>query len=76
MKNGPMNTALASVTRIPARSPSAAPACPPIPNRIRKASAFLRKLSLKAEKNWHQNSGANRRAVIRERNMAVSRFRP
>src|SRR5216683_1977960 len=29
-------------------------------NRIRKTSAFFRKLSLKALKNWHQNSGANR----------------
>ncbi len=27
------------------------------------------KLSLNAEKNWHQNSGAKRREVIRERNM-------
>lgn len=71
MKNGPMNTALASVTRTPAW----ASAWPPIPNRIRKASAFLRKLSLNAEKNWHQNSGAKRRAVIRVRNMAISRFR-
>jgi hypothetical protein len=26
-------------------------------------------LSLKAEKNWHQNSGANRREVIRFRSM-------
>ena len=48
---------------------------PADPNRIRKTSAFLRKLSLNAEKNWHQNSGAKRRAVIRERNMAISRFR-
>ena len=30
-------------------------------NRTRKTSAVLRKLSLKAAKNWHQNSGANRR---------------
>jgi hypothetical protein len=28
--------------------------------RIRKTSAFFRKLSLKALKNWHQNRGANR----------------
>ena len=34
---------------------------PPILNRIRNTSAFLRKLSLNAEKNWHQNSGAKRR---------------
>src|SRR5438477_10781305 len=31
---------------------------------MRKASEFLRKLSLNAEKNWHQNSGAKRRVVI------------
>jgi hypothetical protein len=29
-------------------------------NRITKTSAVLRKLSLNAAKNWHQNSGANR----------------
>ena len=34
---------------------------PPILNRIRNTRAFLRKLSLNAEKNWHQNSGAKRR---------------
>src|ERR1700743_1538600 len=34
---------------------------PPILNRIRKTRAFLRKLSLNAEKNWHQNRGAKRR---------------
>ena len=28
--------------------------------RISSTSAFLRKLSLNAEKNWHQNSGAKR----------------
>ena len=49
-----MNTAAASVI-------SDSPADPPILNRIRKTSAFLRKLSLKAEKNWHQNNGAKRR---------------
>jgi hypothetical protein len=31
-----------------------------------KIIAFFRKLSLKAEKNWHQNRGANRREVIRD----------
>src|ERR1700720_2682548 len=31
---------------------------------MRKAREFLRKLSLNAEKNWHQNSGAKRRVVI------------
>ena len=34
--------------------------------RSRKTSAFFRKLSLNAEKNWHQNSGAKRRVNIRE----------
>ena len=34
-------------------------------------SAFLRKLSLSAEQNWHQNSGANRRDVIRLLNMDI-----
>ena len=34
------------------------------------ASAFFRKLSLSAEQSWHQNSGANRRDVIRLLNMA------
>ena len=48
-----MNTALASVTSAPA-SPAAER------NRIAKASEVLRKLSLKAAKNWHQNSGAKR----------------
>jgi hypothetical protein len=33
------------------------------------ASMLRTKLSLKAEKNWHQNSGANRRDVIKARNM-------
>src|SRR3954466_13146569 len=49
-----MNTAAARVM-----SDSAAE--PPIMNRIRKTRAFFRKLSLNAEKNWHQNSGAKRR---------------
>src|SRR5439155_8023975 len=38
---------------------------PPSLNRMRKTSAFLRKLSPNAEKNWHQNSGAKRRDSIR-----------
>src|SRR5437868_7774996 len=49
-----MNTAAVSVisaSRLP--TPGA--------KRIRNTSAFLRKLSLNAEKNWHQNSGAKRR---------------
>src|SRR3954465_7922685 len=58
-KNGPMNTAPASVTSASAFEPATL-------NRIRKTSAFFRKLSLKAEKNWHQNSGANRREVMSE----------
>src|SRR5579872_500213 len=33
---------------------------PPGRNRIRNTSEVLRKLSLNAEKNWHQNSGAKR----------------
>src|SRR6266852_6937745 len=53
-KNGRMKMPPANVT-------SASPACPPILNRISKTSEFLRKLSLNAEKNWHQNNGANRR---------------
>src|SRR5687768_3354806 len=52
-----MNTAPASVI--------IASLCEPLTwNRIRKTSAFLRKLSLKAEKNWHQNKGAKRRDSI------------
>src|SRR6187200_2401237 len=56
-----MKTAAASVT--------SAPACdPPMSgwNRMRKTRAFLRKLSLNAEKNWHQNNGAKRRVVSKE----------
>ena len=49
-----MNIAAASVIRDSASEP-------PILNRIRKTRAFFRKLSLNAEKNWHQNSGAKRR---------------
>ena len=61
-----MKTAAASVT--------SAPACdPPMSgwNRIRKTSAFLRKLSLNAEKNWHQNSGAKRRVVSKDDDIAT-----
>src|SRR5256885_10939496 len=53
-----MKTAAASVINASALSP-------PILNRIRNTSAFFRKLSLNAEKNWHQNSGAKRRDLIR-----------
>ena len=48
-----MKIALASVIKA---SASAAPER----NRIRNISAVLRKLSLNAAKNWHQNSGAKR----------------
>ena len=41
-------------------------------NRMTKTSAVLRKLSLKAAKNWHQNSGAKRRVVIRDVDMSLS----
>jgi hypothetical protein len=36
------------------------------------ASMLRTKLSLNAEKNWHQNSGANRRDVINVRNMMAA----
>src|SRR6185436_2475548 len=49
-----MKTAPASVMRTP-------PYEPPMLNRIVITSAFFRKLSPKAEKNWHQNRGAKRR---------------
>src|ERR1044072_3051451 len=65
-KNGPMNTAAVSVTSEPAVVASY-----PALNRIRNTSAFFRKLSLNAEKNWHQNSGAKRRDVIRESDMVI-----
>ena len=60
-----MNTAAASVTRAPAW-------LPPMSGwkRMRKTSAFLRKLSLNAEKNWHQNSGAKRRVMSRDDDIA------
>ena len=41
-------------------------------NRIRKTSAFLRKLSLNAEKNWHQNSGAKRRVSSKDEDMNIA----
>jgi hypothetical protein len=40
-------------------------------NRIKNTSEFLRKLSLKALKNWHQKSGAKRRVVIKLKNIVV-----
>src|SRR5215468_3687675 len=57
-KNGAMNTAAVSVLSEPALGRFGA-------NRIMKPSELLRKLSLKALKNWHQNSGAKRRVVMR-----------
>ena len=58
-----MKTAAASVM-------SASASGPPILNRIRKTSAFLRKLSLNAEKNCVQNRGAKRRVSIKELDMS------
>src|SRR3954470_9879674 len=49
-----MNTAAASCVSGSAR-------LPPMWKTIRNANAFFRKLSLNAEKNWHQNKGAKRR---------------
>src|SRR3954465_1902724 len=49
-----MNTAAASCVSGSAR-------LPPLWKTIRNANAFFRKLSLNAEKNWHQNKGAKRR---------------
>src|SRR5882672_4789309 len=60
-----MKTAAASVI-------NASPADPPIWNRIRKTSEFLRKLSLNAEKNWVQNRGAKRRVSSKDEDMAGS----
>src|SRR6202035_211960 len=67
-KNGAMKMPPASVT-------SGSAAWPPILNRINRASAFLRKLSLKAEKNWHQNSGAKRRDARSDCDIDLSRDR-
>ena len=57
-----MKMPTAMVTRAPARSA-------PIRKRISMASMLRTKLSLKAEKNWHQNSGANRRDRNRVENI-------
>ncbi len=67
-----MSVAVASVT-------SDAPLSPPILNNTKNASAFFKRLSFKAAKNWHQKSGAKRRARSRDRDMAASirgGFRP
>src|SRR5471030_1310793 len=53
-----MKIALASVI-------SASPLLPPTRNKMRNTSVVLRKLSLNAAKNWHQNSGAKRLDNIR-----------
>src|ERR1043166_1824614 len=58
-----MNTAGASTMSAPAVEP-------PILNRMMKISACLRKLSLNAAKNWHQNSGAKRRVSSKDDDMA------
>src|SRR3954464_8612722 len=59
-----MKTAAASVI-------NASASAPPMWNRMRKTREFLRKLSLKAEKNWGQNRGAKRRVRSRDEDMAV-----
>src|SRR5215475_6997467 len=64
MKDGKMKMASVSVIRT---SGSAAE------KRIRKTSAFFRKLSLNALKNWHQNRGAKRR--LSNRLEDIQRFR-
>ena len=65
-KNGAIKTAPATVT-------SASPSDPPIWYKMTKTRTFLRKLSLKAEKNCVQNKGAKRRVASSE-NMAKSPF--
>src|SRR5262249_49772366 len=62
-KYGAMNTAAVSWISEGPLSPTAGE------NRIRKTREFFKKLSLKALKNWHQNSGAKRRGVMRLRDM-------
>src|SRR6516165_2156212 len=57
----------------PANVTKDSPDWPAILNRISKASVFFRKLSLKAEKNWHQNSGAKRREVRSDCDIDLSR---
>src|SRR5262249_52459133 len=64
-KNGPMKTAAVSVT-----SPAAWASVIVGVNRIKKPSELLRKLSLKALKNWHQKRGAKRRVVMRLEDIA------
>src|SRR5271169_3274883 len=47
-------------------------------NKIRKISEVLRKFSLNAAKNWHQNNGAKRLDSIRGGGMApiIAKFQP
>jgi hypothetical protein len=49
----------------PAKVISEAPPSPGRVKRMRNTSVFLRKLSLNAERNCVQKSGANRRDVMR-----------
>jgi hypothetical protein len=67
-KNGAIKTPPAAVTR-------ASAAWPPILKRISKVRVFFRKLSLKAEKNWHQNKGAKRRDARSACGIVTSRVR-
>src|SRR6478735_9475806 len=60
-----MKTAAASVINASASEP-------PMWNRMRKTREFLRKLSLKAEKNWVQNKGAKRRVRSRDEDIGGS----
>src|SRR6516162_1572165 len=48
---------------------------PPTLNTSRNTSAFLRKLSLNAEKNWHQNKGAKRRVAKSDEAMIFPKAR-
>ena len=66
MSGGATKSAPATVTSMAAVAGEA-----PTLNRMRNTRAFLRTLSLKAEKNWHQNSGAKRLDVISDRNMTA-----
>jgi len=65
-RNGRMKIPPAAVTR-------AAPS-PAICTRMTKIRVFFRKLSLNADRNWVQNSGANFRVVMRLRDIGLSSF--
>ncbi len=59
--------------KMPTASVISAPAsASPSRNRISMASMLRTKLSLNAEKNWHQNKGAKRRLRIRAASVARS----